>query len=239
MKNVFITGGSSGIGADTVKMFAEHGYNVAFTYNTNKDGAANVVSTASRQGVKVIAFQADLSREALTKKAVEFAVQELGRIDILVNNAGGYFDGDEWDGSENVWSRTIFQNLISVMNVSKYVLPLFEDQQSGVIVNVASRLGMSGSYEELAYGAAKAGVINITQGYADFLAPYGRANSVSPGAVQAGYWNAAPQDELDVVLKSKRLQKLATSKDVANAIFYLATDLSSSTTGQNLVVNDS
>jgi 3-oxoacyl-[acyl-carrier protein] reductase len=80
-------------------------------------------------------------------------------------------------------------------------------------------------------------VINITQGFAKLLAPYGRANSVSPGAVNTGYWLTAPKVELEETLANKPLGKLIEPLEVANAILYLATDRSASTTGQNLVVN--
>lgn len=237
MKTVLITGGSSGIGAETAKLFADEGYSVALTYNTNKEGADNVVSEIVAKGVKAIAFQVELSKEESAKRLVEAVHKEFGQIDVLVNNAGKYIDGDEWNGTEEIWSQTLAQDLISVMNVSKYVMPIFQDQQSGVMVNVASRLGLSGSHEELAYGAAKAGVINITQGYAKLLAPYGRANSVSPGAVNTGYWLTAPKEELETTLANKPLGRLIEPVEVANAILYLATDRSASTTGQNIVVN--
>lgn len=237
MKTVLITGGSSGIGAETAKLFADEGYNVALTYNTNKEGVENVVSEINAKDVKAVAFQAELSKEESAKQLIEAVHKEFGQIDVLVNNAGKYINGDEWDGTEKIWSQTLAQDLVSVMNVSKYVIPIFQDQRSGVMVNVASRLGMSGSHEEVAYGAAKAGVINITQGYAKLLAPYGRANSVSPGAVNTGYWLTAPKAELEETLANKSLGKLIEPKEVANAILYLATDRSASTTGQNLVVN--
>lgn len=237
MKTVLITGGSSGIGAETAKLFADEGYNVALTYNTNKEGADEVVSEIFKKGIRAVAFQAELSSEESARQLVSDVHREFGQIDVLVNNAGRYIDGDEWYGTEEIWSQTLAQDLISVMNVSKYVIPIFQDQKFGVMVNVASRLGLSGSHEELAYGAAKAGVINITQGYAKLLAPFGRANSVSPGAVNTGYWLTAPKEELEATLANKPLGKLIEPIEVANAILYLATDRSASTTGQNIIVN--
>lgn len=237
MKTVLITGGSSGIGAETAKLFAEGGYNVALIYNTNKEGADNVVSEITAKGIKAVAFQVELSKEESAEQLVGAVHKEFGQIEVLINNAGKYVNGDEWDGTEEIWSQTLAQDLISVMNVSKYVIQIFQKQQSGVMVNVASRLGLSGSHEELAYGAAKAGVINITQGYAKLLAPYWRANSVSPGAVNTGYWLTAPKEELEATLANKSLGKLIEPREVANAILYLATDRSASTTGQNIVVN--
>jgi 3-oxoacyl-[acyl-carrier protein] reductase len=237
MKTVLITGGSSGIGAETAKLFAEDGYAVAISYNTNNEGAEKVVAEIASNGGTAISCRAELSKEESAKELVEFVHNELGRVDVLVNNAGKYIDGDEWNGTEDIWMQTLAQDLVSVMNVSKYCIPIFEKQQSGVIVNIGSRLGLSGSHEELAYGAAKAGVINITQGYSTLLAPYGRANSVSPGAVNTGYWLRASKEELEATVANKPLKKLIEPREVANAILYLGTDRSASTTGQDLVVN--
>lgn len=237
MKSILITGGSSGIGAATAKKFAENGYSVAISYKANKSGAEAVVANINQDGGHAICSQAELSKEASAKQLADFVLEEFGRIDVLVNNAGGYIDGDEWDGSEDVWSKTLSQNLVSVMNVSKYCIPVFQKQQSGSMINVASRHGLSGSYEELAYAASKAGVINVTQGYAKLLAPYGRANSVSPGAVDAGYWATAPKEELDETLAGKLIGRLVTTEEVASAIWFLGTDESASITGQNLAIN--
>jgi NAD(P)-dependent dehydrogenase (short-subunit alcohol dehydrogenase family) len=237
MKTVLITGGSGGIGSTTAKLFAEEGYLVALSYNTNKEGAEKVVEEITQNSGTAISYQSELSTEASAKELVEWVHSQFGRIDVLVNNAGKYIDGDEWSGTQDIWMQTLMQDLVSVMNVSKYCIPIFEKQQSGVMVNIASRLGLSGSYEELAYGAAKAGVINITQAYAKLLAPYGRANSVSPGAVNTGYWLRAPQAELEATVANKPLKRLIEPIEVAYAILYLGTDRSASTTGQNLVVN--
>lgn len=237
MRTVLITGGSSGIGAATARKFAQESYNVAFSFNTNAEGAAQVVGEIEEAGAQAFSFQAELSREAEAKALIDAVLEKFGGIDVLVNNAGRYIEGDEWNGTEEIWSQTLAQNLISVMSVSKYCLPVFEKQQSGVIVNVASRLGLSGNYEELAYGAAKAGVINVTQAYAKLLAPYGRANSVSPGAVEAGYWLTAPQEELEARVAKKPQKRLTSPEEVVDVIYFLASDEARNINGENRVVD--
>lgn len=106
-----------------------------------------------------------------------------------------------------------------------------------MIVNVASRFSFSGQFDALAYSAAKAGVVNITQSYAKLLAPFGRANAVSPGAVNTGYWLTAPKNELKETLSSIPLKKLLETEDVAKAILFLASDDARMITGHNLVVD--
>ncbi len=237
MKTVLITGASSGIGAATARRFAAEGFNIVFSYNANQAGAAAITAELEERGVEVLAHHANLNDSVAANQLVDAAQSHFGQIDVLVNNAGGYIDGDEWDGDVDVWQQTLSQNLVSVMNVSKYCAAHFLERQAGVIVNVASRHGLRGSHEEIAYAAAKAGVINVTHAYATLLAPYGRANSVSPGAVNTGYWLTAPADELAATIADKPLQRLIEPSEVAEAILYLGTNRSAGTTGQNLVVN--
>jgi 3-oxoacyl-[acyl-carrier protein] reductase len=238
MKTVLITGASSGIGAVTAKMFAQKGLNVAITYNNNKTGAEEVALAIQDLGAKSFIYQAELSQEESAKNLVESVLNEFQTIDVLVNNAGGYLDGDEWDGPSEIWVKSLEQNLVSVMSVSKYVIPVFQKQQSGVMINISSRHGADGQYEAISYAAAKAGVINITQAYAKLLAPYARANSVSPSATDAGYWLTAPKEELEETLANRPNHKLVAPETVAEKIVFLASDEANDITGQNFPVKE-
>lgn len=236
-KVALITGGSSGIGAAVALCFAQEGASVAISYRENRSGGDKVTEEIAKFGGNILTHRADLSIESEAKKLVEAAQKRFGKIDILINNAGGYIDGDEWNGSGATWQKTLGQNLLSAMNVAKYVVPIFQEQRSGVMVNIASRHGLSGQIDALAYAAAKAGVINITQAYAKLLAPYGRANSISPGTVETGYWLTAPQDELQRSLDETPLKQMAQTSDIAEAALYLAGERSRMITGQNLLID--
>ena len=237
-KVVIITGGSSGIGAATAIVFAENGYDVAITYKDNIAGAEDLSEKIKALGQKVVVVEADLRLEDEAKKIVDEVTKELGRVDVLVNNAGGYIKGDEWDGSFDAWIDTFKQNIVSVMNMSKYVCKIFEQQQSGVIVNIASRYSVSGNPEAPAYSAAKSGVVNLTQSYAKLLAPFGRANSISPAAANAGYWLSAPKDELEATISKSPFGKLVEPKEVAGLVLFLASDKASKITGQNILIGN-
>lgn len=238
MKTALITGGSSGIGRATALAFAGAGYQVAISYNKNKTGAQETLKQIEVCGVPCIMIEAELSSEENAKALVEAVLEKFKSLDVLVNNAGGYIDGDEWNiGTDDIWTRTLQQNLVSAMNVSKYVVQHFMERKAGVMVNVASRHGLSGQDDALAYAAAKAGIINITQAYAKLLAPFGRANAVSPGAVNTGYWLTAPQNELDETLIDTPTKKLVEPEEIAEAILYLASNQAISITGHNLVVD--
>lgn len=233
-KVVLITGGSSGIGAATATLFAQEGARVAISYRENKTGADRLVTKINSE---VLVVQADLTQGEDVKNLVEKVVDHFGKIDILVNNAGRYIGGDEWNGNPDVWEKSLQQNLTSVMNVSKQVIAIMQKQKSGIIVNVASRHSVSGQSDALSYAAAKAGVVSITQAYAKLLAPFGRANAVSPGTVRAGYWLTASKKELDDNLATTPLGKLIEPEDIAEAILFLVSNKARMITGQNIIVD--
>lgn len=229
---VIVTGASSGIGEVTARRFVEEGASVVITYKQNKAGADKVAQEFSD---KIFVQQADLTKDGDAKMVVDFTMEKFGRVDILVNNAGRYIDGDEWDGSADVWIKSLEQNLVSAMSVSKYAIEVFQKQKFGVIVSVASRYAVSGQFDSLSYSAAKAGIVNITQAYAKLLAPYGRANSVSPGPVNCGYWLTAPKEELEETIARMPGKRLIEVSEVVDAILSLASN--DKVNGENLVID--
>lgn len=236
-KVVLVTGGSSGIGAATALCFVEAGARVVITYKENREGAEKVRRQAQGLGGELVIFQSDLSDEMQAKASVHEAIKHFGRLDILVNNAGGYISGDEWDGESEVWLRSLKQNLLSVMSVSKYAIQIFQKQRSGVIVSVSSRYSVAGKDDVLSYAASKAAIVNLTQTYANLLIPFGRANAVSPSAVRAGYWATAPQEEIKDTLARTPLGKLVEPEEVARLIVYLSSDDAKNITGQNILID--
>lgn len=236
-KVVVVTGASSGIGKETALMFAKEGANVVITYKENAAGAKEVAEQITALGSRALVVQADLINESEAKNVIEKTTQEFGRLDVLVNNAGRYIDGDEWNGTAEIWTKSLLQNLVSVMNMSKYAIEIFQEQKSGVIVSIAGRYSLDGQYDALAYAAAKAGVANVTQAYAKLLAPFGRANAVSPGAVNTGYWLTAPKEELEKNLVNIPSGKLVEPKEIAEKVLFLTSEKASDINGQNILVD--
>lgn len=231
-KTVLITGGSSGIGKATALLFAKNGADIVITYKENKEGADEVIRKINEMGGKALAVQANLINENEAKIVVEKTIQLFGKIDVLVNNAGRYIEGDEWNSTPEVWLKSLQQNLVTAMNISKFVIEIFQKQNRGVMVNIASRYSTDGQFDSLSYAAAKAGIANITQAYAKLLAPYGRANAISPSAVRSGYWLKAPKAELEAQ------PKLIEPEKIAEKILFLASEDSKDINGQNIPVTE-
>jgi 3-oxoacyl-[acyl-carrier protein] reductase len=233
-KIALITGGSSGIGMATAFLFAENRADIVITYKNNQEGANAVVEKIKSMGRKALAVKADLTIDEDVIMVVDETLKTFQKIDILVNNAGRYINGDEWNLESETWIRSLDQNLVSVMRVSKYVMEVFKKQKSGVIINIASKHAVFGKADAISYGAAKAGVVNVTQSYSKLLSEFGgRANSVSPSAVNTGYWFTAPREELEERLA---IGPLIEPKEVAEKIVFLASDEAKNINGQNFVM---
>lgn len=236
-KIALITGGSSGIGKTTAIMFAKNHADIVITYKSNKKGAGETIKEIQKLGQNAIAIKADLSNEKNAKNVVKLTMKKFGKIDILVNNAGGSFDGDEWSGNSKTWQKTFELNLLSMMSLSKYVIKIFQKQKSGIMINISSRFGLNGQYDVISYSAAKAGVINITQAYAKLLSLFGgRANSICPSAVNAGYWLKASKEELEETLKTMPSHKLIEPEKIAEKIIFLASSDAKNINGKNFSI---
>ena len=241
-KAALITGGSRGIGAAAVKMFAEAGADVVFSYVSAKEAAKQVEQEAAKHGTRVEAFKADGGKHLDNKKLVDHAVSRLGRLDILVPNAGVWNSEDLpiEAMSEKQWDDMMRINLKSVYSVIHFAVPQMIKQKSGKIIPISSTAGQRGESLHTHYGASKGGIISLTKGLASELAKHGiLVNSVAPGWVATDMSNA--------VLESKAGQKMAasviplgrpaTAEEIAGPILFLASDLSNFMTGEILNVN--
>ncbi|HUL33710.1 MAG TPA: SDR family NAD(P)-dependent oxidoreductase [Candidatus Eisenbacteria bacterium] len=241
-KAALITGGSRGIGAAVVRLFAQAGADVIFSYNSAKDAARQVEQEAAKHGTRVEAFKADVGKHDENRKLVEHTIKRLGRLDILVPNAGVWNVEDlpVEQMAEKQWDDMIRINLKSVYSVIHFSVPQMIKQKSGKIIPVSSTAGQRGESFHTHYGASKGGIISFTKGLATELARYGiLVNCVAPGWVATDMSNA--------VLNSKAGKKMAssviplgrpgTSEEIAGPILFLASDLSNFMTGEILNVN--
>src|SRR5438874_3909545 len=183
-KAALITGGSRGIGAAAVKMFAQAGADVVFSYFKSKDAAVQIQQEARKHGTRVEAFKADVGRHAENKSLVDHSIARLGRLDILVANAGiwNLEDLPIEKMSEKQWDDMIRTNLKGIYSIVHFSVPQMIKQKSGKIITISSTAGQRGESLHTHYGASKGGIISLTKGLATELARHNiLVNSVAPG----------------------------------------------------------
>lgn len=241
-KAALITGGSRGIGAAAVKLFAQAGADVVFNYNKAKEPAMQVEADARKHGTRVEAFKADVGRHADNKKLVDFAITRLGRLDIVVPNAGVWNNDDlPIDKmTEKQWDEMIRVNLTSVYSIIHFAVPQMIKQKSGKIIPISSTAGQRGESFHTHYGASKGGIISLTKGLASELARHNiLVNSVAPGWVATDMSNAVLETKAGqkMVAAAIPLGRAATAEEIAGPILFLASDLANFMTGEIINVN--
>jgi 3-oxoacyl-[acyl-carrier protein] reductase len=241
-KAALITGGSRGIGAAAVKLFAQAGADVIFSYNKAKDAAQQVEQEAKKHGTRVEAFKADVSKHLDNKKLVEQCIARLGRLDIVVANAG-IWNSDELpieSMSEKQWDDMMRVNLKSVYSIVHFSVPQMIKQKSGKIIPITSTAGQRGESFHTHYGASKGGVISLVKGLSTELARHNiLVNSVAPGWVATDMSNPVIQTKAGAkaVAAAIPLGRAATAEEIAGPILFLASELANFLTGEIINVN--
>ncbi len=229
MRTVLITGGSRGIGAACVRKFAAEGDRVWFFYR-KETSAAQII--ARETGATPI--QCDVSDPA----SVNAAFAGLPPINVLVNNAGISGFSLFQDISEAAWEEMISTNLSGTFRCIKAVLPAMIGVHNGCIINVSSMWGQVGSACEVHYSAAKAGVIGLTKALAKEVAPSGiRVNCVAPGVIDTEMNSALSSQDLSALASETPLGRIGTPREIADIIFWLASENASFLTGQIIAPN--
>jgi 3-oxoacyl-[acyl-carrier protein] reductase len=241
-KAALITGGSRGIGAATVKLFAQAGADVVFNYHRNRDAAEQVEQETRKHSTRVEAFKADLGRMADAKKLVDFACERLGRLDILVANAGIWNEQDTpvQKLSEREWDEMIRVNLKSVYAVIHYSVPHMIAQKGGRIVAISSTAGQRGEAFHSHYGASKGAIISFVKGLASELAGHNiLVNCVAPGWVDTDMSASVLRKKalIKAAVAPIALKRPATAEEIAGPILFVASDLATFITGEVINVN--
>ena len=227
MKTVVITGGSRGIGAAAVELFAARGDRVFFLYEKNHV-AANAV--AEKTGATPICC------DVADGKAVKEAFSQIGDVDILICNAGTMWFGLLSMMEEGDWDRLFDVNVKGIYHCVNAAMPSFLKKHSGSIITVSSMWGQVGASCEAAYSATKGAVIALTKALAKELGPSGiRVNCVAPGVILTDMCANVDPEVLAEMAEEAPVGRNGTPMDVARAMEYLAE--AEFVTGQILPVN--
>lgn len=222
-KVALITGGANGIGKETALEFLKEGAKVAIS-DINNEAGEKTVKELERYG-EIKFFQADVSDETEVQAMVEAIMRSFTRIDILVNNAGITIDGFLTKMETEAWEKVIGVNLTGVFLCTKAVAPHMMNQQSGVILNASSVVGVYGNIGQTNYAATKSGVIGLTKSWAKEFGPKGvRVNAVAPGFIFTDMTAKMPEKILRMMEEKTPLRKLGKPEDIAAAYLYLSSD---------------
>lgn len=209
-----ITGGSRGIGAAAVELFAAKGHRVYFLYEKEHQAAKAV---AQRTGAAAICC------DVADENAVKAAFSQIGGVDILVNNAGICYYGLMSQMTGQQWSRIFDVNVKGIFHCINAAMPSFLEKHRGCVINVSSMWGRTGASCEAAYSASKGAVIALTKALAKELGPSGiRVNAVAPGVILTDMCKSVSADILAELAEEAPLGRNGSPRDVARAMEYLA-----------------
>ncbi|WP_410642058.1 SDR family NAD(P)-dependent oxidoreductase [Amycolatopsis sp. lyj-346] len=223
-----VTGGASGIGKAVATLLAERGAQVAvLDLNPGDDG-----------------FRCDVSSDDEVRGAIDAVVDRFGRLDILVNNAGIGAQGDVTVNGDDEWHRVFDVNVVGMVRLARAALPHLRNSPSAAIVNTCSIAAWAGLPNRALYSASKGAVLSLTLAMAtDHLPDRIRVNCVCPGTADTPWvgrlLDAAddPAAERAALAARQPMGRLVTADEVANAVVYLASPLTASTTGTALAVD--
>ena len=230
MRNVFITGGSRGIGRAMVELFSAEGWRVAFTYLRSE---AEAKALAEKTGA--LAIRADAESESEILASVAEAEKAFGGIDCLINNAAISGFSLLTDITTEEWNCFLRINLTAPFIYSRAVLPSMIRKQKGRILNISSMWGLVGASCEVHYSAAKAGLIGFTKALAKEVGPSGiTVNAIAPGVIETDMNRALSEDDLSALKEETPVGRLGSPMEVARAALFLCSEDAGFITGEIL-----
>lgn len=237
-KVCLITGASRGIGAATVLRFVQEGAVVYANVRSCKDQDTLYERMSAQYSGSVRTLYFDVRDETASKQAIMRIKKEQGRLDVLVNNAGVMKDALIGMIPRSLMQEIFETNVFGLMNMLQLATKLMLRQKKGSIINLSSIVGLEGNPGQLVYSATKGAVIALTKTAAKELAPQGiRVNAVAPGMINTDMFRSIGEERIHDQIKKIRMGRLGEADEVADAIVFLASDLSRYITGEILGVN--
>jgi 3-oxoacyl-[acyl-carrier protein] reductase len=237
-KTALVTGATRGIGKGIALKLAQQGANVAFTFVSSVEKAKTFEAELSALGVKAKGYQSNAAHFAEAEILVNEIVTEFGNLDILVNNAGITKDNLLMRMTEEMWDEVMDTNLKSAFAMIKAVQRPMMKNRFGSIINITSVVGITGNAGQANYAASKAGMIGLTKSVAKELGSRNiRCNAIAPGFIETEMTEALSDEVRAEWVKGIPLKRGGSPEDVANAVLYLASDLSTYVSGQTICVD--
>ena len=239
-KVALVTGASKGLGRAMALALADVGADILLFARSDMSDIKNAIEG---KGSKAFAVNGDVTNEKDVKKAVDAAVQELGRLDILVNNAGtGGEPKMTHEASTEQWENIINTDVTGTFLFSREALKIMLKQKSGKIINIASIWGFTGScmFPAAGYCAAKGAVINLTRELAKEYAEYGiNVNCIAPGTFKTEIGGGIYHDEevIKALVPFIPMKRVAEPDEMAGTIVFLASDAANYITGSTIAVD--
>lgn len=239
MNTVLITGAGSGIGAATARKFSENGY---FVYLVGRN-LEKLKTTATQLPNKNSCLQCDIRHLNEVQKLTDQLSQELGSqgLDTLINNAGIFDRRSFYESEDAFWEKHFQANFMGSVRMTRELIPILQHSPRANIVNISSTLGLKPVIDTSVYSSMKAAMLSWTQCLALELAPKIRVNAICPGLVDTPIHSFHNEDDTSELRRQvhqmQPMQRMGQSYEVAEAVFFLASEFSSWTTGSLLTVD--
>ena len=237
-KVVLITGSAQGIGRAIALRFAKAGAKIALNdIEAQKENLEKVKKEIEELGSEAKYYFADVSKYEEVERMIKEIEKDFGKLDVLVNNAGIIKDRTLAKMTFDEWKAVIDVNLTGTFNCTKAALPLIVANQ-GCIINISSIVGERGNFGQTNYAASKGGIIGFTKSLAKELGRFGvRVNAVSPGFIETKMVETVPENIKLAVKQLTALGRFGKPEEVANVVFFLATEEASFITGEIIHVD--
>ncbi len=236
-KTAFVTGSAQGIGKAIALKLAEAGANIVIG-DVNQDKINETVAELKQKGFSCMGQVCDVTKPESVESIIKAAQETYGKVDILVNNAGITQDTLFMRMELDKWNRVLEVNLTGAFNTTKALIRDMAKNRFGRVINISSVVGVIGNVGQANYAASKAGMIGFTKSIAKEYAQRNiTVNAVAPGFIETGMTHVLSEEVKEEFFRSIPLKRMGTPDDVANAVVFLASDMSAYITGQVIHVD--
>lgn len=232
--NIFVSGGTRGIGKAIVERFAKEGHRIIFTYKNSVEVAKTIEALYS----DAHGYQCDSGNYLNCLETAKDIFDKYGIMDVIINNAGITRDKSFHKMTVEQWEEVIQINLLSVFYFTQYFYSKMMEKRIGHIINIASVVGQKGAFGQTNYAASKAGIIGFTKALAIEAASKNiTVNAIAPGYTKTDMVSNMPEDVINRICESIPLKRLGQSEEIAEIAYFLTTDACKSITGQVICPN--